>query len=158
MGVVVLYLGSFFEILDMSVACIASLIIMFCVAEMGYAASFAVYAVISVISFFILPSKWVAVYFMFFFGLMPITKSVYEKTGFILSWILKLATFNATLFGFYFVSSALDFFEENEFSRILLTVFFVLANFVFVLTDILYGRLYRIYEYKYRPRIRKFLK
>ena len=158
LGVVILYLGSFIEVLDMSVACIASLIIMFCVAELGYAAALSVYAVISIISFLILPSKWVAVFFVFFFGLMPITKSLYEKTGAVLSWILKIATFNATLFGFYFVSSALGFFENNEITLILFAVVFIAANFVFVLTDILYGRLYTIYELKYRSRIRKFLK
>ncbi|MGN1095713.1 MAG: hypothetical protein ACI4QR_04925 [Eubacteriales bacterium] len=158
LGIVILYIGSFFEILDMSVACIASVIIMFCVAELGYAASFAVYAVISVISLMILPAKWTAIYFIFFFGIMPITKKLLEKLGKIFSWVLKFLLFNAELTAFYFVASALDFFEQNEFSAWLFIVFFVMANIVFLIMDILYGRLYILYEIKYRPRIKKFLK
>ncbi len=158
LGVVVLYVGAFLEILDLSVACVASFIIIFCVIELGYASAFAVYAIISVLSLIILPTKWVAIYFVLFFGLMPITKSVYEKTGRILSWIFKIVTFNAELVLFYFIASALDFFEETEFLVILLIAALVMLNIVFVLTDIVYTRLARIYEHKFRHRIRKFLK
>ena len=158
LGVVILYVGSLVELLDISVACIASFIILFCVAELGYASSFAVYAIISVLSFIILPNKWVAAYFTFFFGLMPITKKIYEKTGKIISWILKLLTFNAELVAFYFIFSALDFFEETEFIGIMLIAALIMLNIVFVLVDILYGRFRAIYDVRFRHRIRKFLK
>lgn len=158
LGVVILYVGSLVELLDISVACIASFIILFCVAELGYASSFAVYAIISVLSFIILPNKWVAAYFAFFFGLMPITKKIYEKTGKIISWILKLLTFNAELVAFYFIFSALDFFEETEFISIMLIAALIMLNIVFVLVDILYGRFRAIYDVRFRHRIRKFLK
>lgn len=158
LGVVILYIGSFLDVLDMSVSFMASVIIMFCMAEMGYAASFAVYAVISVISFLILPQKWIAVYFTFFFGPWPITKRLFERTGRVVSWVLKFVFFNAELVAFYFVSSALGFFEDNKFSKVILAAAFVLVNIVFLLSDILYGKLYRIYMVKYRQRIKKFLK
>ncbi len=158
LGVVIMYLGAFFEVLDMSVAAIASLIILFCLAEFGLAASLSVYAVMSVISFLILPQKWVAFYFVFFFGLMPITKRLFEKVGYILSWVLKIAAFNAELFLFYFITSRLGFFEENELSTMLALAALVMLNAVFILLDILYGRLYRIYLARYRKRIEKFLK
>lgn len=158
LGVVMLYVGAFLEILDLSVACIASFIVMFCVIELGYAAAFSVYAIISILSFMILPTKWVAIYFALFFGLMPITKTIYEKTGKIVAWVLKLVTFNAEMVLFYFIASALDFFEENEFLAFFLVLALVMLNMVFILTDIAYTRLTRLYEYKYRNRIKKFLK
>ncbi len=158
LGVVILYVGAFLEILDLSVACIASFIVMFCVVELGYAAALSVYGIISILSLMILPTKWVAIYFALFFGLMPITKTIYEKTGKLISWILKLVTFNAEMVLFYFIASALDFFEESEFLAFFLVVALVMLNIVFVLTDIAYTRLTRLYEYKYRNRIKKFLK
>ena len=125
-------------------------LILFCLIELGYAAAFSVYAVISVISLLILPNKWVAFYFVFFFGPMPITKKIFEKTGRVI--------FNAELVAFYFIVSALGFFDENEISKLFAIAALILLNVVFLLSDILYGKLYRIYMVKYRHRIKKFLK
>ena len=158
LGIVILYVGSIVELVDISVACLASFIILFCVAELGDACALSVYGVISILAFLILPNKWVAAYFAFFFGIMPVTKKLFEKTGKILSWVLKLVTFNAELFAFYFVFSALDFFEKTEFTEIMLVAAFIMLNIVFVLVDILYGRFRAIYDVRFRHRIRKFLK
>ena len=106
----------------------------------------------------LLPQKWVAAYFAFFFGIMPVTKKVFEKTGKIFSWVLKVTVFNAEAFAFYFVAEKLDFFEENETALPYLLVLLALANLVFILVDILYDRVYKIYEIKFQARIRKYLK
>ena len=158
LGVVILYLGSFFEIMDLSISCAASLIVLFCVEELGKRYAFAVYAAVSVLSFLIVPNKWIAAYFVIFFGIMPITKKLFEKTGKIFSWVLKVAAFNAEIFAFYFVARGLDFFAESESGLPYLLVMLVLANIVFVLADVLYTLLFKVYDKKYRVRIRKFLK
>ena len=75
-----------------------------------------------------------------------------------ISWILKFAVFNAELVAFYFIVSALGFFDENEISKLFAIAALILLNVVFLLSDILYGKLYRIYMVKYRHRIKKFLK
>ena len=157
-SVVVLYLGSVFEIMDLSISCAASVTVLFCVVELGGKYAFAVYAATSVLSLILVPNKWIAVYFIMFFGIMPITKKLFEKTGKILSWGLKIAAFNAEIFAFYFIALKLDFFAENEKALPYLLVMLVLANVSFVLADILYTLLFRIYDKKYRARIRKFLK
>ena len=158
LGVVILYVGSVIELVDISVACLASFIILFCVAELGNAYALAVYGVISVLAFLLLPNKWVAAYFAFFFGVMPITKKIFEKTGRVLSWVLKLVAFNAELCAFYFVFSALDLFEKTEFLNVMLIAALIMLNIIFVLVDILYGRFRAIYDVRIRHRIRKFLK
>ncbi|MBQ8403402.1 MAG: hypothetical protein IJX55_03125 [Clostridia bacterium] len=158
LSVAVMYIGSFIEVLDISVACIASLVVLFCVEELGKKYAFAVYAAVSLLSFMLLPQKWVAAYFAFFFGIMPITKKLFEKTGKILSWVLKVLVFNAEVFAFYFVAEKLDFFEENETALPYLLVMLVLANLVFVLVDVLYDRMYRIYKIRFQARVRKYLK
>jgi hypothetical protein len=146
------------QIFDLSVSCAASLIVLFCVEELGARYSFAVYGVISVLSMLLLPQKWIAIYFILFFGLMPVTKKIYEKTGKIFSWVLKILTFDLELICFYFVARELDFFAENEKAVPYLAAMFVLTNAVFVLTDVLYGKLSFIYKIKYQHRVKKFLK
>ena len=158
LSVAVMYIGSLLEVLDISVACIASLVMLFCLEELGKKYAFAVYAAVSLLSFMLLPQKWVAAYFAFFFGIMPVTKKVFEKTGKIFSWVLKVTVFNAEAFAFYFVAEKLDFFEENETALPYLLVLLALANLVFILVDILYDRVYKIYEIKFQARIRKYLK
>lgn len=158
MGVAILYLGSFMDVFDLSVSCVASLIVLFCAEEFGTKYTLAVYAVISTLSFILIPQKWIAVYFIFFFGTMPITKRVYEKTGKIFSWVLKIITFNAEAAGFYFVAEKLGFFAENETALPYLITLLVLANAVFILADMLYGKVTWMYRAKYQQRIKKFLK
>ena len=158
MSVVVLYLGSVFEVMDLTISCAASITVLFCAVELGNKYAFAVYAGTSVLSLILVPNKWIAVYFIIFFGIMPITKKIFEKTGKIFSWVLKIAAFNAEIFTFYFIAKALDFFAESESGLPYLLAMLVLANAAFILADILYTLLFGIYDKKYRARIRKFLK
>lgn len=160
LGVVILYLGSVFELMDLTIACAASFTVLFCVFEMGGKYAAAVYAATSVLSLILVPRKEIAVYFIVFFGIMPITKKLFEKAGKILSWVLKIAAFNLEIFAFYFAVIALgfDFFEGNETNMPYLVAMLLLANASFVLADILYTLIFKIYEKKYRARIRKFLK
>jgi len=157
-SVVILYLGSVFEVMDLTISCAASFTVLFCTVELGNRYAFAVYAGTSILSFILVPNKWIAVYFVIFFGIMPITKKLFEKTGKIFSWILKITAFNAEIFAFYFIAKNLDFFAENESSLPYLLAMLALANAAFILADILYTLLFRIYDKKYRARIRKFLK
>ena len=158
-GVVILFLGSLLEVLDISAACIASLIVLFCLTEMGVAYAAGVYATVTVLSFIILPNKMAAFFFAFFFGPLPITKMLFEKlgtkTGAVLCWLFKLLLFNAELVAFWFLAKGLLEIPEKTF---IIVLYAVLSNAMFVLADILYGQLTRIYFRSIRKRIGKFLK
>ena len=158
LGVVILYIGSVTDIMDLSVSLLASLGVLFAIAELGGKYAFAVYTGTSVLSFILVPNKWIAVYFVMFFGIMPITKRLFEKTGKIFSWFLKMAAFNAEIFAFYFIAREFDFFAETESGLPYLLVMLLLANVSFTLADIAYTLLLREYYRKYRARIRKLLK
>ncbi len=158
LSVAVMYIGSFVEVLDITVAAAASIVVLFCAEELGKKYAFAVYATVSLLSFMLLPQKWIAAYFALFFGIMPITKQLFEKTGRIFSWVLKIFVFNAEAFAFYLVAEKLNFFEENEKNLPYLLVLLLFANIVFILVDILYDRVQIIYEIKFRARVRKYLK
>lgn len=166
LGTSILYVGALFGVFDISAACISSFIILFVLVEMGIKYSLCVYAVTSVLSFIVVTDKLSAYFYILFFGLMPITKRVFEmlgaRVGMALSYISKIVTFNVELyiFGcftkevFLDVGAGVELIGEN----LLIAVYFVLANVIFLLADILYGSCTRIYIFKFRKRIEKFLR
>ena len=56
LGVIFLYLGVILNVLDMTAALLSSVLVLFCVLELGYGYAFAVYAIISVLSLLLLPN------------------------------------------------------------------------------------------------------
>ncbi len=161
-GVAILYLGALIEVLDLSVALLASFLILFCMVELGSSVSLSVYLVTALLSLLLLPNKSPALLYAAIFGYMPITKYLFEKTYRWLSWLLKLLLFNvsAVLTG-YFGWKLLGFTMENRFGVdpvFVAILYLVLANAVFIVCDILYSRLVALYLKKYRNTIRKYLK
>jgi len=159
LGVVFLYVGSLFDVLDLSSACLASFCVLFCLTELGIPSAIGVYAVVTTLSFLLLPHKLPAFFFAFFFGIMPVTKMLFEKLGTrvgkVLCYIFKLALFNGELFVFAILAHELLEIPESTALKI---VYAVLSNLIFILLDILYGLVVRIYFRKIRQRISKFLK
>lgn len=162
LGVVCLYLGVFFNVMDMTAALLASVLVLFCLMEMGYGYAFAVYAMISILSLILLPSASPAWMFVLIFGYMPISKFGFERIFRKFAWIPKLLLFNALYAVVVFWGGALlGFTTENQFGippHAVYVGFFVLGDVLYVLCDILYARLVRLYIVKIRDRIRKYLK
>ena len=162
LGVICLYLGVFFNIMDMTAAMIASFLVLFCLMEMGYAYAFAVYFIISILSLILLPNTSPAWMFILLFGYIPISKFGFERIFKKIAWIPKLLLFNALYAAVIFLGGAfLGFTTENQFGippYVVYIVFFLSGNFLYLLCDILYERLVRLYIVKIRDRIRKYLK
>lgn len=103
LGVVFMYLGSLVEILDLSTAALASLIIVVCMVELGSFYPYAVFAATGILAFLVLPGKTVSLAYIFFFGLYPIAKKYLEKIKPPFSLILKFVLFNLLLAGYYVI-------------------------------------------------------
>ncbi len=162
LGVIFLYLGSVLDVLDMSAAVLAALLVLFCVLELGYGYAGMVYLVITVLSLLLLPNKSPAILFAALFGYIPITKFFFEKKMKKLAWIPKLVVFNL-LFGavVFFGAELMGFDTENAWNIpvfVFYIIYFVFANIVYVLCDILFTRISRVYFYRFRDKIRKYLK
>ena len=163
LGVVFLAVGALLDVLDMSAALLASVLVLFCLLEMGYRYALAVFAVIGVLSLILLPQTSAPWMFLLLFGYLPISKFGFEKLcGRLLSWIPKLILFNALYAAVIFLLGALlGFTAENPFGippYAVYIAFFAAGNFICVLCDILYDRLARLYVFKYRERFLKYLK
>ena len=156
LGVVLLFVGSLFQVLDLSMAAIVSLFTVFAVIEIRGSYPFLIYAVTSVLSLLLLPVKTPALVYALFAGYYPILKGVFERhLGRAAAWALKLAVF--------FIGAAAAAFVAMK--VLMVDVSLLLANWwvlllsipVFVLYDVGLTRLITAYVVKWRSRF-NFLK
>ena len=153
LGVVVLSLGSLLDSLDLTVACITSLLCLFAVIELGVGPAFCVWGVTSVLSFILLPVKFTAFEYFAYAGLYPILKYLIEtKIGMPpLRAVCKFVYYAVLLAALYAASRIFVFEMETGW---LLVATAVLALVAFVLFDFLLSKLVIIYHLKWRKRLR----
>ena len=157
LGVVTLMLGSLVQVLDISMAVIASLFVVFGVIELRGHYPYLIYAVTAILALLLLPVKSAALIYLLFAGYYPIVKALLE--GHLppyLAWILKFVVFNAAL-GLALLASLKLFVAEipAEWVRYWWLIF--LLEPVFLLYDIALTRLITVYVLRWRSRLR-FLK
>ena len=156
LGVIFLGVGALLEVLDISMAVIASFCVIVAVVEYGKGAPWMVYAAISILSFLLLPSKLPAIFFALFFGFYPIIKEKLERKNKVIQWILKEIIFNvclAIIMGLY----VLLFFESTTLAiplPWLIVAAVVLCEIVFVMYDIALARIIMFYKIKLRHRLK----
>lgn len=152
LGVVLLLLGSFVQVLDLSMAAIASLLVVFAVIEIGGKYPMLIYAVTSVLSLLLLPVKTAALIYFVFAGYYPILKAVLEgRLTKPLAWLLKVVILCAAV--------ALGLLGAGK--LLLMDLSWIFANWwfllcllpVFVLYDIALTRLISAYLGKWRARL-----
>lgn len=156
LGVVLLYVGSFVGIVDISMAVIASFLCIVAVIEYGGGAPWLIYGVTAILALVLLPNKTPAALYTLFFGFYPILKEKFEKLPRVWSWVLKELTFNITWVIMALASIFLTLGENNTLleNPILIGVTFVLAEVVFVLYDIAMTRLISFYIINLRKRFK----
>ena len=149
LGCAILYLGSLIEVMDMSMAAIASFLVVICMIEMGGYAPLLVYASTSLLSFLLLPNKTVVLIYLMFFGFYPIIKKHLEKLGRIWSLVLKLITFNALLVLYMIVAEKLLHISLEPVGLYLV----ILLNVIFFTLDFALTVFVTAYVVKYRKRL-----
>lgn len=153
LSVVIMYIAGITDILSLSGVLVAAFMILFIYIEYGTKTALSVYAAVSIISFLILPDKFSAAVYVLFAGYYPIIKTKLEKKPKFIAWTLKLVCFNAVLIAMMVASRYIASVEAEL--PVIEAAVFVLANLVFVMSDILAGRLIVLYIIKYRPRLYK---
>lgn len=151
LGVLLLYLGSVFEILDLTTAAAASFITAFAVIEIGGTSAWLIYAVTGVLALILLPNKFIAVFYVLFAGFYPIMKEKFERLHYVVSWILKLSLFNTSLLFVVLVSKTLLHLPEDELGFTIPV--FALGNGAFLLYDIAMSKIITVYLVRLRSRL-----
>ena len=99
-----------------------------------------VFFVTSFISFVLLTDKEAALNYTLFFGYYPLLKPLYEKLPKVLSWGVKVLTFNVALVTIGLIVTfifKLPFLDEDM-GKFTIQIFAVLFNIVFVMYDIMF--------------------
>ena len=139
LGVILLALGSLLQILDLTMAAVASFLVIFAVIELGGKYPFLIYVVTAVLSMLLVPYKIAALAYLCFAGYYPMLKALLEgHLSKAWGWVLKIVIFNAgfeiTATWYYWLLPA--------------------CSLVFVVYDIALTRLIGAYVYKWRSRFR----
>ena len=149
-------LGSLLETLNLAIAYIVSLIVLFIITELDWKYALGTYLVISTLLILILGFfNFASFSFVFYIGHMPIARYFFDKLPKLWSWVCKIVYGNILLLSSYFAFKNLLFTEA--YTLPLLIAMFVLANLVYILGFLLYNSLVRIYTRRFREKIKKYL-
>ncbi len=159
-SIIFLFCTAFFPFAEYALPCLAGAVLMVLVVEVGYKYAFVAFFAVSLISFFIVPSREVSVLFFLFFGYYPIVKSLLEKLKLrFLEWALKLLIFNVAMVSAYFLLINLFGLKDllNEFGAFKFGIpgMLFLGNIVFIIYDIALTKAVSIYIYKLSPILKK---
>ena len=147
LGVVILYLASIFETIDLTVTMFASFLTAFAVEEIRGRYPFLIYAVTGILTLILLPNKFCAFVYLLFFGIYPAVRPLFLRLPRVLSWVLKLVLFNVSLGLLVLICRYfLPEIAAEGFGLLL----FIAANGAFLIYDILLSMLLRLYRLKYR--------
>lgn len=160
MVVILLYLGSLIEVLDLSLCMIASLCCVFAMIEMGGGYPWMVFAVSGVLSMLLLPfPKTAGLIYVLFMGWYPIVKAYFERLHRALAWLVKLAVFNVAFLALMWLSVHVFVAEVPETGiRLGGVLFWLFGNATFVLYDVALTALITTYVRVWRKRFRIRLK
>ncbi len=152
LGVVILSLGSLFEVLDLSAAALAAMLVVVAVIEVGSFWPWLVYAATGLLAL-LLPLKFAAVFYLLLAGYYPIIKEKIEKLrSRIFGWIIKLAMMNAALTLMILAGKYILSLPQTELDWEWLL--YLTGNATFVLFDIALTRLISVYIFKWRKKLR----
>lgn len=159
LGVAIMTLGAVFDVLDLSVSALASLIVVFVYLEIGSPYTWLVWLCTSLITALVFPGSILWVEYLLVFGIYPILKAYIERAPRFLWWILKLLFFNFVIWALFFVVEfifGLPFFEDG--SLIWKALLYLLMNAAFIVYDLFITIMVRVYYERFRKRFKRFLK
>lgn len=151
LGVVLLWTGALVEVLDLSAAALASLLIVFAMLEMGSRMAALLYAATALLALLFLPSRFPALLYAVFTGFYPILKALLERLPVWLSWIGKFVLFNGLLTLLSFLCTQVFALPDTGMELHILLYLFI--NPVFLLYDLALTRLISFYLFRLRRQI-----
>ena len=169
LSVVVMSLGAFIQVVDLTAVALASVLVIFARIELGSPYDWLVYGVSGTLSLILMigVNPVIPALYLSFAGMYPILKAYFEQRTRKVAWFCKSVYFfviSAVLVaGAYIFSSyvlGVPFFEGSlaPYAAPLLIALYVLAVFVCYVYDILLSSLIVLYMTRLRPKIASTLK
>ena len=151
LSVALMLLGAVVEVFDLCAAMLASFCTLFAVIRIDGKHAWLVYAVTAVLALLLLPSKSVALEYLFFGGYYPILRAAAARLRPIFAYGIKLAAFNAALTVLLLLFREL--FVAADAPLILEVSTYLLGNGAFLLYDYALGRVGFMIIHRLRPRL-----
>ena len=155
LGAVLVIMGGFFEIIDLSAASLACLAVLVAREELGAKRALAVYAVSSVASLIFMPLRPATLYYVLFLGYYPLVKAVIEKHTArirILGIVLKLALFNLCVAVLAFITIKFVGIEE-AYTPTMAVITIVAANIFLFAYDMFLNVMAIIYRHRFKGKL-----
>ncbi len=151
LGVVLLWLGSFLDVLDLSTAALASLLCVYAVIELGGAYPWMIWLCTSLLALLLLPQKSPAIFYALFAGFYPIVKEKAEKLPRVCGYVVKLVVFHLSLGVIVLaIKLFLPGLIEGQWAPWMPIALYVLALITFLLFDYALTKLITLYIYRFR--------
>lgn len=143
LSLVLMLLTGFVPIGTYAFPCFAGMLLVTIVIEYGLKWAVLVYAVISVLSLFLVSDKEAVVFFIMLFGYYPMLKNIIEskfqkKSGRIAGYVLKFLIFNAAAVAAFLITTFLLAIPADEYTLFgfyVPWVFLLIGNIFFALYD-----------------------
>ncbi len=148
LGITLMALGSVLEILDLSCALLASLLIIVMISEYGKREALCVYAVTTVLAWLLLPNRVPAAAYTFLLGYYPILKPSLARLSRLPRIAVKYTLLNISTALSYFLIRLITIPTAEAWW--VTAIFFVSVNFTFFFYDILIDRAVRMWMLKWR--------
>lgn len=158
LGAVLMRVGVYIEVLDLSICALASLMVVFIYLEVGSYYPWLVWICTSLATALTGAGIVAAEYFLVF-GIYPLLKSFIERLPRWSWFIIKLVFINAIIWVLFLLSKILfgqNFFGEE--TLIMNILVYALMNAAFIAYDFFITVMVRFYYVKIRPRIKRLLK
>jgi hypothetical protein len=153
LGIVMLWLGGLVQIIDLSMAVLVSMLVVFAVIELKGSYPYLIYAVTSVLSILLLPTNSAALTYVLFAGYYPIVKALLEgHLPRVVAWAIKLVLFCAAVAGALLLA---EFVLLWDLSWVWAHWYLLpLLAPIFVLYDVVLTRMITAYLLRWRERLR----
>ena len=158
LAVVLMLITSIVPVGTYALPCFAGGLLVAVVVEYGAKWALGVYAVVSVLSFFIAGDKEAVLYFAVLFGYYPVLKAFFESKvkSRILQYIFKFAVFNAAAVGSFFIAVKLLAVPAEEFTLFgiyMPLAFLAFGHLFFLLYDFALTSFVMLYVRKIRAQL-----
>ena len=151
LGIVIMTLGSIIEVLDLSTAALASMLLVFTVIEIGGFWPWLTFAATGILAL-LLPLKTAAIFYLLA-GYYPLVKEKLERIrSRVITWTLKIVGFNAALLLCYIIIKHVLILPDAL--EGLTWIAIPLANLTFILYDVALTRIISYYILVLRHKLR----
>ena len=162
LSVVVLFMTGIIPVATVALPAVAGCLLIAVVAETNVRWGLMVYAVVAVLSLFIVPDREAALLYIVFFGYYPSLYGVLSRVRHrVLCWLLKFLVFNAailieSLSAIFLLHIPME--EMLPFGWISIPILWILFNLVFVFYDLSMNGLIVLYIRRLHPAVSKYLR